>query len=141
MEAMPGAVELVRALRAGRVPIAVASSSGLADVAASLRAVGLDDDLPVRASAEEVARPKPAADVYLLAVRRLGLAPEACVALEDAGPGVAAAVAAGLACVAVPNAYTVGHDFAGAALVARSLRDLSPGSLRSLVRRAPPTGR
>ena len=47
-------------------------------------------------SAEDVARPKPAPDVYLFAARRMGVAPAQCLVIEDSVPGVRAAVAAGM---------------------------------------------
>ena len=60
---------------------------------------------------------KPAPDVYLFALRKIGAAPGACLAFEDSSNGVAAAVAAGIRCVALPNALTEGQEFVGAALV------------------------
>ena len=68
--------------------------------------------------------PKPAPDVYLLAMRRLGLGPAGLVAIEDSASGVAAAVAAGLSCVAVRTALTSGHDHGPAALTISSLTEL-----------------
>ena len=134
MTAMPGAVTLVRALAAHGVPMAVASSSGREDIVASLRAVGLDRSLTRLASGVEVPRSKPAPDVYLAALDLLGLPASACVALEDAGPGVEAATAAGLACVAVPNRFTRGrHDFTRAAAVVDSLEQVTPAMLARTV--------
>jgi HAD superfamily hydrolase (TIGR01509 family) len=63
---------------------------------------------------DEVAARKPAPDVYLRAAERLEVAPEECVALEDSAPGVAAARAAGMACIAVPNRVTVYQDLTAA---------------------------
>ena len=54
-------------------------------------------------SSEEVARGKPAPDVYLEAARRLGVDPAACVAIEDSHNGIRSAKAAGMACIAIPN--------------------------------------
>jgi beta-phosphoglucomutase-like phosphatase (HAD superfamily) len=56
-------------------------------------------------SSEEVARGKPAPDVYLEAARRLGVAPERCVAIEDSANGLRAAAAAGMPVIAVPNEH------------------------------------
>ena len=55
-------------------------------------------------SSEEVARGKPAPDVYLEAARRLGVAPERCAAVEDSHAGIRSAKAAGMRVVAIPNA-------------------------------------
>jgi beta-phosphoglucomutase-like phosphatase (HAD superfamily) len=85
------------------------------------------------ASGEEVARSKPAPDVYRLAIRRLGAGPAGVVAIEDSATGVAAAVAAGLVCVAVRTAVTHGHDFGRAALIVSSLEELAVATLQRLV--------
>ncbi|MGW0788061.1 HAD family hydrolase [Streptomyces sp. NPDC002911] len=95
---------LVERLHEHGVPMAVASGSSRAAIAATLAVTGLDACLPLHVSAEEVVRGKPEPDVFLEAARRLGVAPGSCVVLEDAVPGVRAAHAAGMRCVAVPDA-------------------------------------
>jgi beta-phosphoglucomutase-like phosphatase (HAD superfamily) len=115
---------LIAGLAAAGVPMAVASSSTLAEIGAVTGALGLDGVLRGVASGEEVTWSKPAPDVYLLAVERLGAGPAGVVAIEDSATGVAAAVAAGLVCVAVRTAITHGHDFGPAALIVSSLEDL-----------------
>jgi beta-phosphoglucomutase-like phosphatase (HAD superfamily) len=85
-------------------------------------------------TADQVPHPKPSPDVYLEAARRLGVAPGQCVAIEDSGPGVAAARAAGMRTVAIPhwlNRHS--HDFAPADLHLSSAADLSVERLRELV--------
>ncbi len=71
---------------------------------------------------EDVERPKPAPDIYLLAAKKLGLAPEACLVFEDSPTGVQAAVAAGMSCLAVVTRYARPEDFSGALAVLPSLR-------------------
>ena len=66
------------------------------------------------AAGDEVPSKKPAPDVYLLALERLGLAPEAAVALEDSRNGLLSAKAAGVACIVSPSTYTRHEDFAEA---------------------------
>ncbi|HEY8584075.1 MAG TPA: HAD family phosphatase [Capillimicrobium sp.] len=117
--AMPGAAELVAALREQGMPIGMASNSPLELVHASLRAAGLAGVFEIVVSAEEVEHGKPAPDVYLEASRRLGVDPERCVALEDSPTGVAAASAAGMLVVGVPSME--GMELAGASIVAASL--------------------
>lgn len=85
------------------------------------------------ASADEVARPKPAPDVYRLAIQRLGAGPEGVVAIEDSATGMASAKAAGLVCVGVRTAVTQGHDLGEGALLVNSLEELDPGILERLV--------
>ncbi len=120
--AMPGAREIVAALRARSLPLAVATASPRRQVLAVLERLGLHAMIGVVAAGDEVARGKPAPDVYLLACARLGAKPARCVAVEDSGPGVAAAVAAGLHVVVVPSPVTAGQvAAAGATLVLPSL--------------------
>lgn len=101
--AFPEMRALVERLHEDGVPMAVASGSSRAAIAASLSVTGLDACLPLYVSAEEVAHGKPEPDVFLEAARRLGVAPDSCVVLEDAVPGVRAAHAAGMRCIAVPD--------------------------------------
>ncbi|WP_267243336.1 HAD family hydrolase [Streptomyces sp. PR69] len=101
-EVFPQMRALVERLSAESVPMAVASGSSRAAIEAVLAGTGLDAYLPVAVSAEEVARGKPAPDVFLRAAARLGAAPADCVVLEDAPAGAAAAYAAGMRCIAVP---------------------------------------
>ncbi len=101
-DAMPGALELVRAC-AARVPVAVASNSPRSLVDLALAPSGLGDLLPVRITIEDVARPKPAPDLFLEACRRLGADPASSVAFEDSGTGTRSARAAGLFTVGVPS--------------------------------------
>jgi HAD superfamily hydrolase (TIGR01509 family) len=98
---LPGAVEAVRALGA-RWPLGLASSSNKPVIALVLEETGLDAVIRARVSSEEVARGKPAPDVYLEAARRLGVDPARCVAVEDSSNGLRSAAAAGMAVVAVP---------------------------------------
>lgn len=75
---------------------------------------------------------KPAPDLYLHAIHKLGLAPYECVAIEDSQMGLTAARAAGIPAVITQNADTVSHDFLGAALVLNQLGE--PGAPTSVVR-------
>jgi putative hydrolase of the HAD superfamily len=135
--ANPGLGALTGALRGAGVPIALASSSRLSEIGAVVAALGLGDLLTAVASGEEVPRPKPAPDVYLLAMRRLGLDAAGVVAIEDSASGVAAAVAAGLACVAVRTALTGGHDHGAASLTVSSLTELDLRILDEIAAQGP----
>jgi HAD superfamily hydrolase (TIGR01509 family) len=99
---LPGAVAAVRGL-AARWPLAVASSSPPSLIAVVLDAADLRSAFTAAVSSEEVERGKPAPDVYLAAVARLGVNPKACAAVEDSSNGLRAAAAAGLAVIAVPR--------------------------------------
>ncbi len=124
---MPGAVEAVRALH-GRWPLGLASSSNREIIDLVLDLAGLADRFVVTVSSEEVARGKPAPDVYLEAARLVGVEPDRCVAIEDSSNGFRAAVAAGMAVIAVPNQhYPPDQDaLALAAAIVRTMGDVTP---------------
>lgn len=111
---IPGAVDAVRGI-AARWPIAIASSSNRELIEVVLRSAGLDAVVQAAVSSEEVARGKPAPDVYLEAARRLGVEPARCAAVEDSHNGIRSAKAAGMRVVAVPNPHFPPDDEAMAA--------------------------
>jgi HAD superfamily hydrolase (TIGR01509 family) len=102
VEARPGAIELVRRLR-GRLPLGLASNSPRYLVDAALQGAGFTEAFDAVVCSDDVTRHKPAPDLYLLVCERLGVPPAATLALEDTASGIAAAKAAGLACIAVPQ--------------------------------------
>jgi HAD superfamily hydrolase (TIGR01509 family) len=106
--AEPGAVELVTGLKRLGMPIAVASSSRTNWVAACLERIGLLDQFDHIISGSDIEHGKPAPDIYLLAADRLGVVPQACLAIEDAPAGIESARAAGMTCWAVRTEYTRG---------------------------------
>ena len=99
-----GAVDAVRRL-AGTFTLGVASSSNLPLIEVVLERAGIAEHFAAVVSSEEVARGKPAPDVYLEAARRLEVAPERCAAVEDSSNGIRAAHAAGMRVIALPNAH------------------------------------
>lgn len=101
-EPMPGAIELVGVLT-GKLPVAVASNSPRLVLDLALARAGLTGAFGAVVAADEVARPKPAPDLYLRACELLGVDASASVAFEDTGTGAAAASAAGLHVVGVPS--------------------------------------
>lgn len=122
----PGVRRLMREARAAGVRLAIASTTSPENVSALLEgALGCEalDDFSVIATGDAVPRKKPAPDIYLLALRRLGVAARCAVAFEDSAIGVAAAKAAGLLTVATPTAWTRGQDLAAADLVLPCLAD------------------
>jgi len=121
VDAMPGARELIAALRERGVPIGLATNSGREFATRALTAAGVLDRFDAVVSAEEVEHPKPAPDVYLEAAARLGADPAATVALEDSETGVAAARAAGMTVIGVPSFPRVALDAAN--LVVPALTD------------------
>ena len=122
-----GAVEAVERL-AARWPLGLASSSNRELIDLVLELSGLTPNFRVTVSSEEVARGKPAPDVYLEAARRLGVAPARCAAIEDSENGIKSAKAAGMRVLALPNPrYPPAQDaLALADDVLASLEELTP---------------
>jgi HAD superfamily hydrolase (TIGR01509 family) len=100
---MPGLWALLEVIEARHLPWGVATSSSRAQAKEVLAQLGLQDRCHALAAGNEVPHGKPAPDIYLLAARRLDVAPDRCLALEDSLPGSQAAVAAGMLTVVVPN--------------------------------------
>lgn len=128
-----GAVEVVREL-AGRWPLGLASSANRPIIELVLERSGLTGCFRVTVSSEEVARGKPAPDVYLEAAARLAVPPERCAAVEDSASGLRSAATAGLWVVAVPNRrYPPPAELVRAAdLALTDLRELSPAAIEGL---------
>ncbi|MGH2357526.1 MAG: HAD family hydrolase [Candidatus Limnocylindria bacterium] len=126
VQARPGAVELVERLRAqAGIRIGLASNSPRALVDTALSTAGLAAAFDAIVTSDDVARAKPAPDLYLEACRRLNVEAAQALALEDSAAGVAAAKAAGLRCIAVPQ--FAGTDVSAADQVIDSLADLLEG--------------
>lgn len=86
----------------GRIPFAVVSGSTRESVTASLKLLNLLDRFDTMVCAGEYKKSKPDPEAFLLAAKRLGVAPEACLVFEDTEMGIQAATAAGMASVKVP---------------------------------------
>ncbi len=109
-----GLTALLDAVQARGIALAVASGSPRDQVETVLRGMGLISRFRVIVTASDVPRNKPAPDVYLRAVQLLGLPTTECLAVEDSATGVAAAQAAGLRVIAVPNRFTRHQDLSRA---------------------------
>jgi HAD superfamily hydrolase (TIGR01509 family) len=128
-----GAVDAVRRL-AARWPLALATSSNREVIDVVLEASGLAEAFAVTVSSEEVARGKPAPDVYLEAAARLGVVPGDAAAIEDSTNGLLAAHAAGMAVVAIPNrAFPPSEEALRVAdVVLGSISELTPEVVEAL---------
>jgi HAD superfamily hydrolase (TIGR01509 family) len=126
LSAMPDAAWVLREIGALGVPYRVASNSSHEEMAEKFRLVGLTALVAGRVhSARDVGRGKPAPDLFLSAAEAEGVSPARCLVVEDSPPGVRAALAAGMACLAYAPS---GDLFDLAALgvpVIRSLREVS----------------
>ena len=121
LDVMAGVRDYVADAKRLGLRLAVASSSSRSWVLGHLERLHLHAEWDAVRTRDDVARTKPAPDLYLAAVEALGVAPGEAVALEDSVNGIAAAKAAGLRCVAVPNALTAGMDLSQADIQLDSL--------------------
>jgi len=130
---MPGAAGAVRGL-AAHWPLGLASSSPPGLIDAVLDGAGLRECFTATLSTEQVARGKPAPDIYLAVTGLLGRPPGACAAVEDSTNGLRSAAAAGLQVIAVPHPkYPPEPDALRAARrVLTSLADLTPPVITEL---------
>jgi HAD superfamily hydrolase (TIGR01509 family) len=99
----PGTIELLDALREAGCPMAVVTSTLRQTAERHLTLGGIRARFDTLVTCDDVARGKPSPDIYLLAAERLGVRPQACVAIEDSNPGIAAAHAAGAVPIMVPD--------------------------------------
>jgi len=122
---LPGVVALLDDAQAHGLRLAVASSSSHRWVDGHLQRLGLFRRFDAVVCAEDVARAKPAPDLFLKAVEALGVPPKGVVVLEDSANGVIAARAAGLFCVVVPSELTRHLNLSAANMRVQSLAELS----------------
>ncbi len=109
---MPGACVLFDELQGRGVPMAVASGSPRSQVETIVRGLGIAALFRTIVTGSDVAKGKPAPDVYLRACDELRMNAARCIAIEDSASGAMAAQAAGLRVVVVPNRYTRHQDLA-----------------------------
>ncbi|PTQ07512.1 haloacid dehalogenase [Sphingomonas oleivorans] len=106
----PGARELLARFAGHGLPQAVATSTASPFAEQRLAASGIADHFATVVTRSDVLRPKPDAEPYALAARRLGVAAADCVAVEDSPNGLRAAVAAGMMALLVPDLVPASHE-------------------------------
>ncbi|MGD0116134.1 MAG: HAD family phosphatase [Dehalococcoidia bacterium] len=119
---LPGAVDLVRRLRAAGVKQAIVSSAPRRNVETILEVLALTASFDALVTEDDVQRGKPDPQGYLLGADRVGIAPAACVVIEDAPAGVEAAKRAGMRCIGLAAARRP-EELSAADLVVASLED------------------
>jgi HAD superfamily hydrolase (TIGR01509 family) len=136
---LPGVGEYLGSAAGLGLRVGLASSAGRLWLDMFIGPRGLSQYFNAIRCGDDVARAKPDPEVYLRVLQDIGVRPSEAVAFEDSSPGLAAAKAAGLRCVVVPNHMTRGMDFRQADLVVGSLAHLP---LAQLVRDygGPPAG-
>ena len=106
---MPGLKQLIQRLKADGIAVALATSAPEPNVTHTLRELDLAASFPIIVRGDQVARGKPAPDVFIEAARQLGVLPGACLVFEDAPMGIVAAQAAGMPVVAVTTSFAEAH--------------------------------
>jgi HAD superfamily hydrolase (TIGR01509 family) len=130
----PGVLALIKSAHRQELRLAIATTTSPVNIAALLRqAIGPDwrQYFMVIEDASTAPRKKPDPQVYLQTLKRLQLPASACLAFEDSGNGLKAAIGAGLATLVTPNRFTAQHDFTGALRVLPSLQGITLAQLRA----------
>jgi HAD superfamily hydrolase (TIGR01509 family) len=128
---IPGAREAVARLRQEGKRLAIVTTCPGRHFAIQHRHTGLPAQFELVLVREDYPRSKPFADPYAAAVKRLGVDPSSCVAIEDTQRGIDAANAAGVRCFACASPMTRGVTFEGAVDVLDSVRNL-PAAVQRL---------
>ncbi len=120
----PGVKRLLTEAREAGLRLAIATTTTPDNVTALLHhslGAHAQDWFEVIGAGDIVPAKKPAPDIYLWVMARMGLAPQDCLAFEDSNNGIRASMGAGLKTVVTVNEYTAGHDFSGALAVLSDL--------------------
>ncbi|MEI8311045.1 MAG: HAD family phosphatase [Verrucomicrobiota bacterium] len=128
---LPGARELLEALKSASIPRSVGSSTPRSNLDAIFATTGLDRLFDAVVCGDDVTNGKPAPDVFLLAAERLGLAPADCLVIEDAHVGIEAARRAGMKVLAVATTNPLAELVLADAAVT-SLAEVTPESLQQI---------
>ena len=130
---MDGAIELIDSLSTAGFKLAVGSSGPPENVATVLTQLCREDKFKVRVTGEDVTRGKPDPQVFEIAARRLNLTESACLVVEDAAAGVAAAKSANMAVIGLVSTGRTRDELAAADLVVDSLTELCPRIVQTLI--------
>jgi beta-phosphoglucomutase len=133
--AMAGGRELLARLHAAGWKLAVGTSGPPENLRVAVDGLGADRWFHAEVCGLDVAHGKPAPDIFLLAAQRVGVPPGRCVVIEDAVPGIQAAHAAGMPCVAICSAGHTHAELASAERVIDGFDELEVAALEALVRR------
>ena len=131
----PELLKLLDLLELHGIRRGIASSSDSDWVAYLLEGLEIRERFEAIATGHDVQRRKPAPDVYLLAARRLGVDPACCVALEDSSHGIAAARAAGMGVITIPNSVSEHQDLSAAHARVAHFGDVTLDLLRKVLSR------
>jgi len=132
IQPLPGVLELMKSLKGHGFKMALASSAPIENIHLLTKSLGINDCFQAIISDRDVTKGKPDPQVFKLAARKLGVAPEDCVVIEDAVAGVTAARKAGMRCLAVTNTHPA-DSLAAADLIVDTLEEVSVPDLEGLI--------
>lgn len=124
-----GLLGLLEALKGKNYKLAIASGQYRSVIDAVLSTLKIGSYFSTIVSYEDMTKGKPDPEVFLVAAQRLGVAPEECGVIEDSSPGVKAAKAAGMACIALRTSSTTSHDVSMADKIVSSLSEINADDL------------
>jgi HAD superfamily hydrolase (TIGR01509 family) len=122
---LPGVEQLLKTAKTKGLPCAIASSSDRKWVKWNLERMGLLQYFPVILTADEVKKVKPHPDLFLAALQDMHITPDQAIGFEDSPNGIAAAKAAGIRIIAIPNQLTRQLDLSQADRVYNSMADIN----------------
>lgn len=128
----PGVMALVDELKAKEIPYIIASSTARVNIEFVLAFLGIESYFSSIVTAEDVVNGKPAPDIFLKALERLGCRPQECVILEDAPAGIKAGLTAGIKVVGIGTSHII-SELVGAHLIVESLIQLKLSDIESIV--------
>jgi beta-phosphoglucomutase len=131
IRALPGAIDLMKALQKNGIKSALASSATKENVDIIVQGLGITKLFQAFVNGPEVAEGKPSPLIFQLAAKKLGVSPANCVVIEDAIAGVAAAKAGGMKCIAVTNSLPR-KELTAANLIVDSLTEVDLKVLKGL---------
>lgn len=124
-DTLPGVRPWIEDAHGRGLKLAIASSSTDWWIEGNLKRLGLTERFPVVRTREMVEKAKPSPDLFLSALAGLGVGPHEAIVIEDSAHGIAAAKAAGIFTIVVPNPVTAGLDLSAADIIVPSLADFS----------------
>ncbi len=127
-----GLLPLLKLLKEKGYKLAIASGQYRRVIDAVITQLKLGQYFDAIASCDDVTRGKPDPAVFLLAAKKLGTEPAECLVIEDSAPGIAAAKAAGMACVALRTPSTASHDISMADVAIDSLSELTTEQVNAI---------
>ncbi len=124
---------LLQELKAAGVRAAIASNNSPDTINLFLEKFGIREFFDPIVTIRDIREPKPDPETYKKALSLLCANPKNCIAIEDTVIGVESAKAAGMRCIAIPNQFTIKHNFSGAEMVIRGFSALNLKKLNGLV--------